>query len=87
MGARIDEKSQKIDVKKAFVLKHVFFFDFLRFCMDLGPSKPQFLDQIWLQNEKRRFCKNCAPVQAGALKSRIRGVQNQQKIKEKSMQK
>ena len=37
LGAKIDEKSKKIDVKKALVLRHGFFIDFLRFCMDWGP--------------------------------------------------
>ena len=40
LGAKIHEKSKKIDVKKAFVLRCVFFIDFLRFCIDFGSSKP-----------------------------------------------
>ena len=48
LGAKIDEKSKKIDVKKALVLRHVFFMDCLRFCIDCGPSKPSFWDQNWL---------------------------------------
>ena len=48
LGAKIDEKSKKIDVKKALVLRHVFFMDFLRFCIDFGSSKPSFWDRNWL---------------------------------------
>ena len=48
LGAKIDEKSKKIDVKKALVLRHVFFKDFLRICIDFGSSKPSFWHQNWL---------------------------------------
>ena len=44
----LTKSRKKIDVKKTLVLRHVFFIDIFRFCIDLGPSKPEFLDQIWL---------------------------------------
>ena len=47
LGTKIDKKSKKIDVKKALVLRYVFFKDFLRICIDFGPSKPSFWDQNW----------------------------------------
>ena len=40
LGAKIDEKSKQLDVKKALVLRDDFFIDFLHFCMDLRSSKP-----------------------------------------------
>ena len=46
LGPQIQQKSKKIDVEKELVLRYVFFFDFLRFCVDFGVSKPTFLDQI-----------------------------------------
>ena len=46
LGPKIQQKSKKIDVEKELALRYIFFFDFLRFCIDFGASKPAFLDQI-----------------------------------------
>ena len=48
LGAKISNKSKKIDVRKAFVLRYVFLSDFHRFCVVFGPSKPPFFDNVWL---------------------------------------
>ena len=48
LGAKINNKSKKIDVRKAFVLRYVFLSDFHRFCIVFGPSKPPFFDNVWL---------------------------------------
>ena len=37
LGAKMDEKSQKIGVKKKLILAYVFFILFLQFCIGFGP--------------------------------------------------
>ena len=86
LGRQNPAKIAKKRRKKRTCFEIRFLSNFHRFCIDFGLSKPSFLTQIWLQNEKRLFCKNCAPVQAGARISRFRGVQNQQRIAKKSIQ-
>ena len=43
---------KKNDVKKGFVSRYAFVFDFLRFLMEFGSEKPAFLNQFLQWNQK-----------------------------------
>ena len=46
LGAKMEPKIKKNDVKKGFVSRYAFVFDFLRFLMEFGSEKPAFLNQF-----------------------------------------
>ena len=46
LGAKMEPKIEKNDVKKELVSRYVLLFDFLRFLMELGPEKQAFLNQF-----------------------------------------
>ena len=46
LGAQMEQKIKKNDVKKGFVSRYAFVFDFLRFLMEFGSEKPAFLNQF-----------------------------------------
>ena len=86
LGGKMEPKSLKIDVKSQHVFRHVFFTIFFDFSLILEVEFQWFFDGFLDLKRKRRFCKNWAPVQAGARFLRFRRKKNHQKINQKSMQ-
>ena len=61
LGAKIDEKSKKIDVKKALVLRHVFLWIFFDFVSILDPQNHHFGIEIGYKVKHVNFVKIVLP--------------------------